>query len=79
MILLNEHELGILAAFPGSEFGKVFFRLLQHEINDEEETFDLNAKVSNDPINEDWRFKRGLIMGLKRALNLPNKYNNNQQ
>lgn len=71
---ITEFEIDILRAFPGSEYGKVILPLLQSEIDEEEEIFELSAKVCNDPIQDDWRYKRGLMSGLKRALNLPNKY-----
>ena len=74
---ISEHELSMLQAFPQSEYGKVFLSLVQGEIDEEEKAFDLSAKVSNDPIKDDWRFKLGLRAGLKRALNLPKKYINN--
>ena len=76
---LNNFEIEIVKAFPGSQYGKVILALLEEEIREMEEDFDLNAKVSNDPINQDWRFKRGEIWGLKRAVNLPRRYINNQQ
>lgn len=74
MKTISEYELSMLQAFPQSEYGKVFLALVQGEIDEEEIAFDLSAKVSNDPIQDDWRFKLGLRAGLKRALNLPTKY-----
>lgn len=74
---LNEYELGLLQSFCASDYANLYFRLLKAEIKQEEDTFDVSAKISNDPISADWRFKRGEITGMKRALNLPRKYINN--
>jgi len=79
MLHLTEYEKGVLAAAPGTEFGRIFFNVLQAEIDEAREADENYAKVSDDPINEDWRYKRGEIAGMKRALNLPGKYINNQQ
>ena len=76
---LTEYELGALRALPATEPGKVFFRLLQMEIEQEEEAFDFNAKICDDPLSEDFRWKKGEIKGLKRAMKLPEKYTNIQQ
>jgi hypothetical protein len=74
---LNQYEIGLLQSFMSTEFADLYFKLLQAEIKQEEDTFDVSAKISNDPINADWRFKRGEISGMKKALNLSRKYINN--
>ncbi len=74
---ITGYELEMLQAFPQSEYGKVFLTLIKGEVEDEQEAFDLSCKVSDDPIQDDWRFKLGLRAGLKRALNLPKKYIDN--
>uniref|UniRef100_A0A6H1ZLI1 Uncharacterized protein n=1 Tax=viral metagenome TaxID=1070528 RepID=A0A6H1ZLI1_9ZZZZ len=78
MLLLSEYEKGVLAMAPGTEFGKLFFRIIQHEIEEARQALDLSAKISKDPISEDWRCKWGEIKGMKRVLSLPNRYTNNQ-
>ena len=75
---ISEHETSILRAFPDSGFGRVFLDLLQREINEEEEAYEDNAMICDKPLKNDFRCKMGIIIGLKRALNLPNRYINNQ-
>jgi len=76
---LNDYDKDMLRAFPGTEFARVFYMLLDYEIEQEQESFDDNAKVSNDPIREDWRCKLGQKIGLKRARYLVEKYTINNQ
>lgn len=77
--ILSDHETSILRAFPDSEFGRVFLDLLQREIIEEVEAYEDNSKICDNPLKDDFRCKMGIIIGLKRALNLPSKYINNQQ
>jgi len=68
-----EHELQHLTELPETGHGKIFLRLLREELQFEREAHERHPKISDDPITEDFRFKLGLIAGLKRALNMPDE------
>ena len=68
-----EHELQWLIQLPGTDIGKIYFRLLRIELDFEREAHERHPKISDDPITEDFRFKLGVIAGLKRALNMPDE------
>jgi len=76
---VTEYERDLLLQFPGSDYGRVFLGILQEELKEDELSFDLTAKICDDPISEDWRFKRGGIAKLRHILDIPRKYTNNLQ
>jgi hypothetical protein len=60
-------------AFPETEYGKVLLSVLQRELERREGNYDLHAKISSDPLRDDFRVKMGEIINLKWVIGLPEK------
>ena len=68
-----EHELEWLSMLPGTDFGKVYFGWLRKELDAERDAYERHPRISDDPLTDDFRYKLGVIAGLKRALAMPDE------
>ena len=70
---LNERDLRNITFASQSEIGESLFRVISLILEDKRETFDMNAKICNDPLRQDFRVKMGEIIGMGEVLTLPRK------
>jgi hypothetical protein len=69
----DEYDLSIIAQFPKTEYGRAYLGWLRKEYEREDRNFKENPRVCDEDFRRDFRFKLGLIEGLKRALDKPEK------
>ena len=67
MMFLTDYDKETLKAFEQTEFARVFYMVLDAEIEQDREYLDGTAKISDDNLKKDFRWKMGEITGLKRA------------
>ncbi len=61
-------DLRLLADIKMTEYGRVLLKLIEEALQVEQKMFDLSAKISLDPLHEDFRWKLGDMARLRELL-----------
>jgi len=69
--LISDHDKYLISELPKTEYGQAFMRWLREEVDLLENKQEVNAKICDDPLTEDFRTQLGIKIGLKRALRKP--------
>ena len=64
-------ETELLATLETFEHGQALLRATERDLNKERERLEMHPRVDNEDLKRDFRFKLGLIEGLKRTMRRP--------
>lgn len=72
------HDDMLIMALPDTDYGRAFLSRLKRWLEDKDDEYFLNFKISDDPLQADFRFKAGAIWMLKQVLNEPSRIRKQQ-